>query len=82
MPRIRALSPAERLLAGGLSCVWLLGGSVALWFAVTASRWSVAALAMVALGFGIAWLRVVLLSRLLTWQEFVTPWRRPHRAER
>jgi membrane protease YdiL (CAAX protease family) len=76
------LSRLDRGLAVILSLVWLLGGAFGLYLGVTRSRWGLAALSLAALCYGLAWLRVALRSRLLTWRELVVPWRRgPARPE-
>jgi hypothetical protein len=75
MRRNGKLSRLERLLAVGLSLVWLSGGCIALYFALINARWGMVALALVAVVYGAAWLRVAALARLLTWLEFVAPWR-------
>jgi hypothetical protein len=76
MPRPGELSSLERGLAVCLAIVWLLGGCFALYFATVYSRWGIAACALAALVYGLAWLRVAALSRLVTWPELVAPWRR------
>lgn len=70
------MQPCQRSrgLAVTLSLVWLCGGSLALYFALSRSRWGMAIGALVALVYGLAWLRVATLSRLLTWPELAAPW--------
>ena len=70
------LSPFERGLALALSLVWLGGSVGTLYFAVLQSRWLPGFLAIAALVYGAAWLRVATRSRLLTWAELIAPWRR------
>jgi hypothetical protein len=76
MQKRRALSPFERGLAVCLSLVWLGGGAFALYIALVHSRWGMGFAALAALIYGIAWLRVATVSRLLTWPELIAPWRR------
>ena len=76
MQKRRALSPFERGLALCLSLVWLGGGAFALYLALIHSRWGLGLAALAALVYGVAWLRVAALSRLLTWPDLVAPWRR------
>jgi hypothetical protein len=59
-----------------LSLIWVAGGCIALNAALMHSRWIMALCAAAAIGYGIAWARVALLSRLLTWPELFMPWRR------
>jgi hypothetical protein len=68
-------SRLERLIAAGLSAVWLSAGCAALYIALTNSRWLIAALALLAVGYGAAWLRVAFRARPLVWHELVAPWR-------
>jgi hypothetical protein len=74
--RARKLSRLERALAICLSLIWVGGGCVALNAALTHSRWLVAVVAVAAIGYGVAWARVAIFARLLTWSERVMPWRR------
>ena len=71
----RNLSSVERILAVALSITWLTGGCVALYFALTSVRWGLLVCAVLAVAYGVAWLRVARRSRLLTWRELVMPWR-------
>jgi len=75
MRRNGKLSRLERLLAVGLSAVWLSAGCTALSIALANSRWGMAALASVAIVYGAAWLRVAFVARRLGWPELVAPWR-------
>ena len=70
------LSRLERGVAVGLSMIWLAGGAVALYLAIVQGRWVMGLVALGALTYGAAWLRVATRSRLLTWPEFIAPWRR------
>jgi hypothetical protein len=71
----RKLSKLERALAICLSLIWVAAGCVALNAALIHSRWLIAACAVVAIAYGIAWARVAVLSRLLTWPKLIAPWR-------
>jgi hypothetical protein len=75
------LSGFERGLAVSLSLVWLSGGALALYVAMVQSRWGMGVLALPALAYGAAWLRVAALSRVLTWPELIAPWRRPRAGQ-
>ena len=70
------LSRAERGLAVALSLIWLAGGAFTMYFALLQGRWGMGLVALAGLLYGGAWLRVAARSRLLTWHEFITPWRR------
>jgi hypothetical protein len=71
----RPLSKPERAVAICLSLVWIGGGGVALAAALLRSRWLVAACAVLGIAYGIAWARVAIVSRLLTWPAVLMPWR-------
>jgi hypothetical protein len=47
-----------------------------LYLALVQGRWIMAFVALGALLYGAAWLRVAARSRLLTWVELIAPWRR------
>ena len=72
----RKVSKLERALAICLSLVWMGVGSVALVVALLHARWIMAVCAAAAIGYGIAWARVAVLSRLLSWPRLLMPWRR------
>jgi hypothetical protein len=69
------LSRIERFVAVGLALVWLGAGGAALWVAARQGDWPIGAVALLALAYGGAWLRVALRSHRLSWQELVAPWR-------
>jgi ABC-type transport system involved in cytochrome bd biosynthesis fused ATPase/permease subunit len=71
----RALSKVERAVALCLALVWITVGCTAAYFALVRSRWLIAAAALAAIVYGMAWVRVALLARLLTWKEILVPWR-------
>jgi hypothetical protein len=75
MRRTATLSRLERGLAVCLSVIWLAGGAFALYLALARGHWMMAFVALGALVYGAAWLRVAARSRLLTWVELVAPWR-------
>jgi hypothetical protein len=75
MRAARTLSKAERIIAFCLALIWIAGGSAALYIAIVQSRWVVGIVAFAALAYGIAWVRVARLARLLSWTEFLAPWR-------
>jgi hypothetical protein len=76
MRRSSGLSLLERCLAVVLAAVWLCAGGMGVYAGVTQARWVVAAIASAAFVYGMAWLRVALRARLLSWSELVVPWRR------
>jgi len=76
MRRNGTLSRLERGLAVALSVIWLAGGAFALYLALARSHWVMAFVALGALVYGAAWLRVAARARLLTWVELIAPWRR------
>jgi hypothetical protein len=71
----RKLSKLERALAICLSLVWVGGGCVVLGVGLIHARWIMTLCAAAAIGYGIAWARVAVLSRLLTWPRLLMPWR-------
>jgi hypothetical protein len=75
MRAARTLSKAERIIAFSLALICIAGGCAALYIAFVQSRWVVGIIALAALAYGIAWVRVARLARLLTWTEFLAPWR-------
>jgi hypothetical protein len=76
MRKSATLSRLERGVAVGLSVIWLAGGGFTLYLALVQGRWIMAFVALGALIYGAAWLRVAARSRLLTWVELIAPWRR------
>ncbi|HEX3398239.1 MAG TPA: hypothetical protein VHS76_16160 [Steroidobacteraceae bacterium] len=75
MRAARTLSTAERIIAICLALIWIGGGCTGLYFALAQSRWLIGIVALAALAYGIAWVRVALLARLLTWPRLFAPWR-------
>jgi len=71
----RKLSKLERSLAIFLALVWVAAGFAALSVAVRGSRWGLSICALIAIGYGLAWARVAVLSHLLTWPRLLKPWR-------
>jgi len=69
------LSRPERIVAICLAAIWIAGGCTALYLALTRSRWLIAACALAAVAYGVAWVRVALAGRLLTWPGLFRPWR-------
>jgi hypothetical protein len=65
----------NRTLAGVLALVWIVVGIVSLVLALVHERWLLALLAVVAILYGVAWLRVAARGRLLRAGELATPWR-------
>ena len=71
----RKLSKPERIVAICLAVIWIAVGCTALYFALVHSRWVIGIVALAGVGYGIAWARVALLARRLTWPELFAPWR-------
>lgn len=65
----------NRLVAGLLSLIWLSSGLAGLYLGAAHRQWMLVALSLLALCYSALWLRVVLRSRLLSWQRLVFPWR-------
>jgi hypothetical protein len=75
MRTARELSKLERALAIVLALAWIAGGLVALYATLVRSHWGLSICALIAVAYGLAWARVAVLSRLLTWPGLFTPWR-------
>ncbi|MDQ2928948.1 MAG: hypothetical protein M3R22_12445 [Pseudomonadota bacterium] len=73
--RQRVLRRYERLLAGLLGLVWIGGGIAALVIGIARSGWAVIAMAVLAAGYGVVWLRVAARARLYEPGELLMPWR-------
>lgn len=65
-----------RVVAAILAAVWILAGTVCALFAIRDRRWLLLALAILAIWYGLVWLRVVREGRRLRWPEGLLPWRR------
>lgn len=76
MQKHHTLSRLERGIALCLALVWFCGGIFGLYGALACHRWAMGFVALPALLYGVAWLRVAARSRLLTWPELIAPWRR------
>lgn len=75
MRTARRLTAAERILAICLAAIWIAGSCTVLYSALIHSRRWIGIVALAGVGYGIAWARVALLARLLTWPELFAPWR-------
>jgi fucose permease len=71
----RKLSKLERSLAIVLALIWMAAGCAALYAAALRSQWGFCFLALLAIAYGLAWTRVAVRSRLLTWPSLFAPWR-------
>lgn len=71
----RTISPLERLLALVLASIWILGGCVAIFLSLFRARAVLVVCALLAIVYGVTWLRVSTQSRLLTWPELLRPWK-------
>jgi len=72
-----SLSPMNRTVAAVLALVWIVVGVVSLVLSLVHERWLLALLAVVAILYGAAWIRVAVHGRLLRGRDLVTPWRAP-----
>ncbi len=73
--RRRVLRRYERLLAVILAVVWIGGGIAALVIGIARNGWAVMAMALLAIGYGVVWLRVAARARLYEPGELLMPWR-------
>jgi len=71
----RNLGRLNRLTALLLALVWLGAGLVATVVGFLRDRWLLLAVGLFAVVYAILWLHVFARSRLLSWREFVAPWR-------
>jgi len=71
----RTLTKTERIIAVCLALIWIAGGCAGSYLALVQSSWRIAIVSLAALAYGIAWTRVALFSRLLTWPKLFAPWR-------
>jgi hypothetical protein len=69
------LSKPERIVAISLAWIWITCGCAVLYIALVHSRWFTGLVALAGVGYGIAWARVALAARLLTWPGLFKPWR-------
>jgi hypothetical protein len=69
------LGSVNRFVALILALVWACAGIAGLTVAIAYGVWVAAIAAAFALCYAVAWARVGIQARLLTWREFVTPWR-------
>ena len=70
------LNSANRITALVLALIWITAGIVGVVLGLSKRRWFFAALAMVAIGYGLLWIRVMCQGRKLKWSEALLPWRR------
>jgi hypothetical protein len=70
-----------RIVSGLLAIVWLCAGFVAIVVGVNMSRWLLVVIGVVALWYGLLWVRVVRQGRQLTIREALTPWRVGRRSD-
>jgi hypothetical protein len=69
------LSNLNRAIALALAVVWLGVGVVGIVLGLKHGQLLLVVLAVCAISYAILWFRVVARSRLLTWRDFVVPWR-------
>jgi hypothetical protein len=58
---------ATRIVAGLLAVCWLGAGAAAIGFGVARGTWVAAVFGVLALAYGVAWVRVTYLGRRLEW---------------
>jgi hypothetical protein len=73
--RKRPVTGVNRFVAFILGCVWLAGAAGGIAAAFGGGRRWLALPSLLALAYGVLWLRVFAQSRLLTWSDAATPWR-------
>lgn len=71
----RKLSGLNRFAAALLAFAWLVAGCVAIVFGLASGHWLLVTGGLLATVYGLLWIRVVVRSRLLSWKEFIIPWR-------
>jgi membrane protease YdiL (CAAX protease family) len=76
-----SLSSMSRTVAAVLALVWIVVGVVSLVLSLVHERWLLALLAVVAILYGVAWIRVAAHGRLLRGRDLVTPWRPPRSGD-
>jgi len=76
------LSRLNRFAAMLLALVWLAAGCVAGILGFASGHWLVVTGGILAIVYGLLWMRVAVRSRLLSWQEFIIPWRAASRSSR
>jgi len=64
-----------RIVGALLAMIWLCAGVAAVCTGVTARRWPLALVGVVALWYGVIWAYVARQGRRLTLREALTPWR-------
>jgi hypothetical protein len=70
-----------RIISALLALVWLGAGVAAIAIAVNTSRWLPGVMGVLALLYGLLWVRVMRLGRQLTLREALTPWRFRQRSD-
>ena len=71
----------SRTVAAVLALVWIVVGVVSLVLSLVHERWLLALLAVVAILYGVAWIRVAAHGRLLRGRDLVRPWRPPRSGD-
>ncbi len=69
------LSGVNRTVAWALAFVWLGAGIAGIVFGVGRAQVALAVAGVLAIVYGLLWLRVAARSRLLSWRELIAPWR-------
>jgi hypothetical protein len=66
---------AVRIVGALMAIVWIGAGFLAIIGAVSTSRWLLAVVGVLAIWYGLLWVRAMRLGRLLTMREALTLWR-------
>lgn len=75
MPSPSKLSGLNRFVAFVLALVWLGAGCAAIAFGLVSGGWLPVIGGFFAIVYAVLWVRVIVRSRLLSWQELRAPWR-------
>jgi hypothetical protein len=75
MSALRKVSGIDRFVAVALALIWGSAGLGGLVVAYCYGRWGLVVLACFAFWYAVVWARVAARARVLTWREFLAPWR-------
>jgi predicted acyltransferase len=65
------------VIAGALATVWIGVGLLAIAIGLAQGRWLPPLCGVVAVWYGLVWMRAAREGRLLRWPQGLLPWRRP-----
>jgi len=69
------LTRLNRIVALVLAAIWLAAGTLAGVLGVVRRRWLLIAVGIIAIWYGVLWIRVACKGRQLRWRETLWPWR-------